>query len=76
MATAYAVITVKRFDRAKQRLAQAVDPEVREHLAEAMFTDVLEAVGAARMLAGITSMIDVIGAPPDAIREAIGRPPG
>ncbi|MCO5316671.1 MAG: 2-phospho-L-lactate guanylyltransferase [Solirubrobacterales bacterium] len=51
--SAFAVITIKRFDRAKQRLADSVAPDQRQRLAEAMFSDVLEAVKLARMLTGI-----------------------
>lgn len=50
---AYAVITVKRFGQAKQRLAESVDPRRRRQLAEAMFSDVLAAVGRSRLLTGI-----------------------
>ncbi len=49
---AFAVITIKRFDSAKQRLAESLDPDRRRKLAEAMLADVLAAVGRARRLAG------------------------
>jgi 2-phospho-L-lactate guanylyltransferase len=45
---ATAVLPVKRFDAAKQRLAAGVDPERRRELAAAMLADVLEAIGGAR----------------------------
>src|SRR5581483_3554949 len=41
-----AVLPVKSFDRAKQRLRPGLDPRSREQLAEVMFLDVLEALGA------------------------------
>ncbi len=48
MSAAVAVLTVKRFDAAKQRLASGMDGERRQALAAAMAADVLEAIGAAR----------------------------
>ena len=45
---ATAILPVKRFDAAKQRLAGGVDAERRRELAAAMVADVLEAIGAAR----------------------------
>lgn len=48
---AIAVLTVKRFDAAKQRLAAGMEPERRRALAAAMAADVLEAIGAARTVA-------------------------
>jgi 2-phospho-L-lactate guanylyltransferase len=48
---AFAVLTVKRFDAAKRRLAAGMDPERRRALAAAMAADVLEAIGAARSVA-------------------------
>jgi 2-phospho-L-lactate guanylyltransferase len=50
-AGATAVLTVKRFDAAKQRLAAGMEPERRRALAAAMAADVLEAIGAARAVA-------------------------
>lgn len=47
---ATAVLPVKRFDAAKQRLAAGVNPERRRELAAAMLADVLEAIGGARAL--------------------------
>jgi len=44
----FAVLTVKRFDAAKQRLSAGMDAESRRSLAAAMAADVLEAIGAAR----------------------------
>lgn len=47
---ATAVITVKRFGDAKQRLATGLDAERRRELVAAMFADVLDAVAAARTI--------------------------
>jgi 2-phospho-L-lactate guanylyltransferase len=47
---ATAVLPVKRFNAAKQRLAAGIDDERRRALAAAMLADVLEAVGAARTI--------------------------
>ena len=47
----FAVLTVKRFDAAKQRLAAGMEAERRRTLAAAMAADVLEAIGAARAVA-------------------------
>jgi 2-phospho-L-lactate guanylyltransferase len=44
-----AVLPVKSFPAAKQRLSGGLDPPRRAALAEAMFTDVLEALGRARL---------------------------
>jgi len=63
---AFAVITIKRFDSAKQRLAESLEPEVRRRLAEAMFADVLEAVTGARLLKGTI----VVSGEPQARRMA------
>lgn len=57
---AIAVLPVKRFGAAKQRLAAGVDAERRRDLAAAMVADVLEAIGAAR---GIERLIVVSGDP-------------
>lgn len=51
--TSFAVITIKRFDAAKQRLAGAIDENLRRRLAESMFGDVLEAIGGARLIDGV-----------------------
>jgi 2-phospho-L-lactate guanylyltransferase len=48
---AFAVLTVKRFDAAKQRLAAGMEAERRRALAAAMAADVLEAITAARSVA-------------------------
>ncbi|HEX8050863.1 MAG TPA: 2-phospho-L-lactate guanylyltransferase [Solirubrobacterales bacterium] len=56
---ATAVLPVKRFDAAKQRLA-SLDEERRRELAGAMVADVLEAIGAAR---AIDRLIVVSGDP-------------
>jgi 2-phospho-L-lactate/phosphoenolpyruvate guanylyltransferase len=47
---AIAVLPVKRFDAAKQRLALGMDEERRRELVAAMLRDVLEAIGASRMI--------------------------
>jgi 2-phospho-L-lactate guanylyltransferase len=47
---AAAIIPVKRFDAAKQRLAPELDPEVRERLVRAMLDDVLDATTASTAL--------------------------
>jgi 2-phospho-L-lactate/phosphoenolpyruvate guanylyltransferase len=47
---ATAVLPVKRFDAAKQRLAAGIDDERRRALAAAMVADVLEAIGEARSI--------------------------
>ncbi len=48
-----AVLPVKRFTAAKQRLAEGLEPWVRQVLAEAMVRDVLTALGRARGLGGV-----------------------
>jgi 2-phospho-L-lactate guanylyltransferase len=55
-----AVLPVKRFDDAKQRLAAGIDAGRRRELAGAMVADVLEAIGQAR---GIDRLIVVSGDP-------------
>lgn len=45
---ATAIVPVKRFDAAKQRLSVGIDDERRRQLVEAMAADVLEAIGEAR----------------------------
>lgn len=45
---ATAILPVKRFEAAKQRLAGGIDDERREALVAAMLADVLEEIGAAR----------------------------
>ena len=57
---ATAVLPVKRFSAAKQRLAAGLGGEQRRDLAAAMVADVLEAIGAAR---GIERLIVVSGDP-------------
>lgn len=47
---ATAVLPVKRFEAAKQRLAGGVDEQRRRQLVEAMVADVLEAIGRARTI--------------------------
>lgn len=57
---ATAVLPVKRFDEAKQRLAAGIVDERRRELAGAMVADVLEAIGKAR---AIDRLIVVTGEP-------------
>lgn len=57
---ATAVLPVKRFDAAKQRLAAGVDEERRRELAAAMVADVLDAIAEAR---SIERLIVVTGDP-------------
>ncbi|HYQ79117.1 MAG TPA: 2-phospho-L-lactate guanylyltransferase [Solirubrobacterales bacterium] len=57
---ATAVLPVKRFDTAKQRLAAGIDEERRRELAAAMVADVLDAIGEAR---SIERLIVVTGDP-------------
>lgn len=47
---ATAILPVKRFEAAKQRLAAGIDDERREALVAAMLEDVLEAIGEARSI--------------------------
>lgn len=47
---ATAVLPVKRFGAAKQRLAAGIEAERRRELAAAMLADVLDAIGAARAI--------------------------
>ncbi|HEY2715185.1 MAG TPA: 2-phospho-L-lactate guanylyltransferase [Solirubrobacterales bacterium] len=64
---AFAVLTVKRFDAAKQRLAAGMEAERRRALAAAMAADVLEAIGEARSVAGTI----VVSGEPGARRTAV-----
>src|SRR3954469_22147312 len=48
-----AVLPVKRFTAAKQRLAEGLEPWTRQVLAEAMVRDVLTALGRVRGLGGV-----------------------
>jgi 2-phospho-L-lactate guanylyltransferase len=57
---AVAILPVKRFDRAKQRLAEALGPQARAALAEAMLRDVLLALA---RVAGLERTIVVTGEP-------------
>ncbi|MGN6216299.1 MAG: 2-phospho-L-lactate guanylyltransferase [Solirubrobacterales bacterium] len=57
---ATAVLPVKRFGAAKQRLAAGIDGERRRELAAAMVADVLEAIGGAR---AVERVIVVTGDP-------------
>jgi 2-phospho-L-lactate guanylyltransferase len=58
--TATAVLPVKRFDAAKQRLAGGIKADRRRELAGAMVADVLQAIGEAR---AIERLIVVSGEP-------------
>jgi 2-phospho-L-lactate guanylyltransferase len=68
MLRATAVLPVKRFDAAKQRLGAAVEDEQRRAIVAAMLEDVLEAIGEARMVEGL---LVVTGEP--AAAEAASR---
>jgi 2-phospho-L-lactate/phosphoenolpyruvate guanylyltransferase len=57
---ATAVLPVKRFEAAKQRLAAGIDEERRRELAAAMLADVLDAIAEAR---SIERLIVVSGDP-------------
>jgi 2-phospho-L-lactate guanylyltransferase len=48
----FAVLPVKGFDSAKARLADSLDSDTRQRLAEAMLEDVLSALDQSRMLGG------------------------
>src|SRR5438477_4147421 len=48
-----AILPVKSFERAKERLREGISPEVRRELAEAMFDDVLSALRRSHHLAEI-----------------------
>jgi 2-phospho-L-lactate guanylyltransferase len=62
----WAVVPVKEFTGAKQRLASAYPQSFRSGLARAMFLDILTALGGVRRLAGIM----VVTADPEATRIA------
>ncbi len=49
----WAVVPIKEFEGAKQRLSSALSPEERRLLATVMLEDVLDAVSAVRELAGV-----------------------
>ena len=53
MSGVWAVVPVKEFEGAKQRLSSALSPDERRLLATTMLEDVLDAVGAVRELAGV-----------------------
>ena len=48
-----AILPVKSFSRAKQRLRGGLEPELRESLVEAMLGDVLDALDATRAIDGV-----------------------
>lgn len=66
-----AIVPVKSFDTAKQRLADALARGSRESLAQAMFADVLAALRRARSLAAIAVVTAEPAAEEIARREAI-----
>jgi 2-phospho-L-lactate guanylyltransferase len=49
----WAIVPVKEFEGAKQRLSSCLSPEERRVLATTMLEDVLDAVSAVRELAGV-----------------------
>lgn len=53
MSTALAILPIKRFDAAKQRLRTSLGPATRQVLVQAMFSDVLVALGRAQSIAGL-----------------------
>jgi 2-phospho-L-lactate guanylyltransferase len=53
VSSVWAVVPVKEFEGAKQRLSSALSPDERRRLATIMLEDVLEAVSAVRELAGL-----------------------
>ena len=53
MSGVWAVVPVKEFEGAKQRLSPCLSPDERRLLATTMFEDVLEAVSAVEALAGV-----------------------
>jgi 2-phospho-L-lactate/phosphoenolpyruvate guanylyltransferase len=57
-----AVLPVKDFSRAKQRLRSGLDPQAREDLAEAMLEDVLDALELANKLEAVLVVTDGPGA--------------
>ncbi|MFZ0043736.1 MAG: 2-phospho-L-lactate guanylyltransferase [Solirubrobacteraceae bacterium] len=63
-----AVLPIKSFDQAKQRLVQALDPSPRQALAQAMFSDVLVALRRAK---GVDQVL-VVSADHGAQRIAAG----
>lgn len=69
MSDIWAVVPVKDFELAKQRLAVAYTPSLRRALARAMLEDVLTALCAVRQLAGVV----VVTADPEAAMLARAR---
>jgi len=53
MSDIWAVIPVKEFDGAKDRLSDLLSPPQRRVLAETMLVDMLDAVAGAKRLAGV-----------------------
>jgi 2-phospho-L-lactate guanylyltransferase len=66
---AAAIIPVKRFGAAKQRLATELEPKSRVVLARAMLDDVLDAASATRLL----DRVIVVTGEPSAARAALSR---
>jgi 2-phospho-L-lactate guanylyltransferase len=65
-----AILPVKSFGRAKQRLRDDLEPELRESLAEAMFADVLDALDATKSIDGVVVIAG--GETPSEIARAHG----
>jgi len=65
---ATAILPVKRFGAAKQRLAAGIDGERREAVVAAMLEDVLEAIGEARSI----ERTIVVTSEPTAVELAVG----
>lgn len=65
---ATAVIPIKRFSAAKQRLTDALQPRERATLAEAMFSDVLAAIGESELI----DRVLVVSGEPAAEKLAVG----
>ena len=70
MSDIWAVIPVKEFYGAKCRLSDLLSPPQRRLLAEAMLTDMLDAVAGSRLLAGV--MIVTLDPQATALGERIG----
>ena len=70
MSDIWAVIPVKEFDDAKDRLSGLLSPQERRILAETMLTDMLDAVAGSRLLAGV--LIVTLDPGATALGEKIG----
>ena len=74
----WALVPVKRLDRAKSRLAEILDPADRKQLAKAMLTDVLATLGRVEGLAGIlvvTSDVEVAALATEHDAAVLADPP-